>query len=134
MNRLRAFNPVSSLHSESSDDIRSSEEVIDVREVIAQGRVRALVTDIVNVEFRVSWESNDAHNTELAFFHGSDPRSTCLNHLLAAPESSLQDVVLDLSDEVIFIRESSVLRVLPVGINKSISDGSTSESNVFVIL
>jgi len=73
VNRLRAFHPVSALHSKSCNDIRSSEEVIDVREVIAQRRVRALVTDIVNIEFRVSWKPNDAHNTDLAFFHGKDP-------------------------------------------------------------
>jgi len=73
VNRLRAFHPVSALHAQSCDDIRSSEEVIDVREIIAQGWVRALVTDIVNVEFRVSWKSNDAHNTDLAFFHGKEP-------------------------------------------------------------
>lgn len=60
MNRLRAFNPVSALNSKSCNDIRSSEEFINVREIVAQRRVRALITDIINVEFRVSWKSNDA--------------------------------------------------------------------------
>lgn len=53
MDGLRAFNPLSSLDTESLDDIGSSEELIDVGEIITQGRILALVSDVINIEFRL---------------------------------------------------------------------------------
>lgn len=54
--------------------------------------------------------------------------------MLASPESTLQDTVLDLTDQIVFISEVSILGVLLVGGNQTVTDGGTSELNPGVVL
>lgn len=69
----------------------------------------------------------------MAFFHGHQPRDTGLDHLLASPESTLQDTVLELSDQIVFVGEVSVFGVLLVGGDQTVTDGGTSELDEGVV-
>lgn len=52
---LRTFRPLSALHSESSDNFRESQELINVGEIVAKRGIRALVADVVHVESGFRW-------------------------------------------------------------------------------
>lgn len=135
MDGLGAFNPLSSLDTESLDDIGSFEELVNVGEIVTERRIGALFSNVVDIESGLSGvETQNAHDTDLTFFHGNQPRNTRLDHLLASPESTLQDTVLDLTDQIVFKSEVGVFGVLLVGGNQTVTDGGTSELNPGVVL
>jgi hypothetical protein len=69
VNRLGAFNPISSLDTKSSNNIGSFEEFVNVGEIVTKRRIGAFIPDIVYVESRLCGKACDASNSELTFFH-----------------------------------------------------------------
>ena len=121
MHIFLALNPSSAFDSKDFLDRCLSKKVVGWAEVVAKRWIAAWFSDVVNVELWLNWVSKDNLSCKLTFFQGDEPAASG-DESLANLESSSEDVVLSLSNEIVLEREDIVLWILPVWVNETVSD------------
>jgi hypothetical protein len=134
VNHLAALGPGSTFDSKNSLDIFGCQKIVSWREIIAKRWFFALLSNVINIEFRSEWVAKNGLNiNKLAIFDSKFP-DTGLDKGLASFGGWLEDFFLHFADQLVLIGEIYISWILEVWINKAISDSHSLEVNFEVIL
>jgi len=125
--------PRSTFNSKDFLDGSILHHVVSWGHIIAKWWLVAALSDIIDIESRRDWTSENSCGHKLTNLKGNWP-NTSGNETLASLESSPEDIVLSSIDQFVFKRESVISRVLEIRVYKTITDGESLEVNLEVSL
>lgn len=130
MDGIVALRPGVTDNTEGFLNISSGKEIINNGKVVAEGTIAGELI-VVNVE--LGGISGDLFNSKLALGHSDSPGGV-LNERLAESESLDETIVGSFVNDLVFVGEGSVLGILPVSRDETVTNGRTLEVDIGIFL
>ena len=138
VDHLLALNPLAARDAKSLLDIIAVEEGVGGAEIVAERRLSAWNTDVINVDLGVERVTNAGVSHDLASLESGNVEDFAtlllglVDETLAGLEATVEDISPSLADEAVLIGELGVLRVLLVGVGKTVTNGDTLKVKVHI--